>query len=55
MMAYNLCLKLISLYKGKTDKLIGLRDKADIYYAADSMTDDEYVDIMSKIQEALDE
>lgn len=43
-MTYKLCLKLIAV--GKTD---GLADKIDVYFAAGRLTEEQYMDLMSKL------
>lgn len=46
-MTYKLCLKLIAI--GKTD---GLADKVDVYYAAGRLTDEQYTDLINRLNAA---
>lgn len=50
-MIYNLCKKLIAQYKakGQTDKLEDMKDKLDVYYAANRLTTAQYNELMSSI------
>lgn len=45
-MAYKLCLALIA--KGKTD---GLREKLEVFLAADSITADQFSELMAMLNE----
>lgn len=50
-MTYNLCLALIAKYKKAkaTAKLEDLKEKIDVYYAADRLTEEQYRDLIGKI------
>ena len=50
-MIYNLCEKLIAQYKakGQTDKLEAMKDKLDVYFAANRLTQEQYEELMASI------
>lgn len=43
-MTYDLCIKIIGIYKKKmlVDKLEEFKNKIDVYYAANRITEDQY-------------
>lgn len=52
-MLYELCKNLIAQYKrkGQTEKLEAMRDKLDVYLAADRLTSDQYNELMASTRE----
>ena len=50
-MIYNLCVTLINRYKknGQLDKLEEMKDKIDVYFAANRITEAQYNELMAMI------
>ena len=50
-MIYSLCKKLIAQYKakGQTEKLEEMKDKLDVYFAANRLTEEQYRELMDSI------
>lgn len=50
-MTYNLCVTLINRYKksGQTERLEELKDKIDVYFAANRLTEEQYNALLTLI------